>query len=113
MRKTYRFIYFINIILGLILSFLYFFIIDYRMINILFYFMICLFYILSFLRFIRIKRHIDKLDLIVLNVYLLSLMGVFIYNMIYQYKYDAYSLLYFNFYIYIIHIFYIIYNHFK
>ena len=113
MIKAYKFVYLLNIILGLVFSFLYFFIINYQLINILFYVLLCLFYIFSSFKFFRNKKEISKLDYIVLNIFLFSLMGLFVYNMIYQGRYDAYSLLYYDFYIYCIHMIYIIYNYCK
>lgn len=110
MKRAYNFIYIVNIILGLVLAFSYLFIINYSITSIFIYIGICLTYILFSFKYFKKKKDIDTIDFVMLNIYLLFLMGIFVYNMIYQAKYEAYSLMYFNFYIYVIHIFYILYN---
>ena len=112
MKRAYKLIYIVNILLGLILSFSYLFIINYQPINILFYILLCLFYIISTIIFYKNKKDINIIDIIVLYMYLIFTMFMFIFNILIQEK-NAYSFIYFNFYIYIYHILYIIYNYFK
>ena len=105
MKRAYKLIYIVNILLGLILSFSYLFIINYQPINI-------LFYIISTIIFYKNKKDINIIDIIVLYMYLIFTIFIFIFNILIQEK-NAYSFIYFNFYIYIYHILYIIYNYFK
>ena len=113
MKKVYNLMYVVNILLGLLLSFTYLFIINYKLINILFFVLMCIIYIALSYRFFRHKVAIDKLDIVILHIYLFTIMGMFIFNVLYQTLFNSYSFIYFNFYIFIIHIIYSIYNIFR
>ena len=113
MNRAYRLIYIINIILGLSLAFAYLFIINYKLINILIYVLLCIFYLLSTLKFYKSKKNIDKLDYIVSNIFILFLLGLFLFNIIIQKNYAAYSFIYYNVFIYIYHLIFLIYNYFR
>lgn len=111
MNKPYNLVYIINLLLGLVLSFTYLFIIKYTMINILFFVLICLFYIISFYIYHKKKKDVTKLDSIVLYIYLFFTMFLFVFNVLYQGKYTAYSFMYHNIFVYINHLLFIAYNY--
>lgn len=111
MNKPYNLIYIINILLGLALSFSFLFIIRYDMINILYFVLICLFYIVSFYIYHKNKKDVTKTDMFVLYLYLFFTMFLFVFNVLYQTKYVAYSFMYNNIFVYTNHLLFIIYNY--
>ena len=112
MNKAYKLIYTINLILGLCLSFVYLFIINYQIINIFIYVLLCIFYLFSAFKFYKKKINIDKLDYLISNIFILFLLGLFAFNIIYQKNYAAYSFIYYNVFVYIYHLIFLIYNYF-
>ena len=113
MNKAYRLVYIVNILLGISFCFLYLFFINNTPLSIAILIGISIFYILSVYKFFRRKLEIQTIDFIVINLYLISIMSMFIYNFISQGFYDAFSFIYYNYFIYIIHLLFVIYNYFK
>ena len=113
MNKSSKLIYVVNILLGLVLSFIYLFIINYSFINIFIYILLCGLYIVATIRYFKKNKKNNTFNFITLNIYLLFLMFMFIYNLINQSINNSYGFVYNNFYIYIFHILYILLNLFN
>ena len=112
MRRAYSFVYIINILLGLILAFLFLFIINYKMVSYFIFIPICIFYIVSSIIFFNKRRKIEKVDKIVLYLYLFFNMFMLIINVVLQRVFNNESFIYYNFYIYVYHLLFILYNYF-
>ena len=112
MRRAYSFVYIINIILGLILSFLFLFIINYKALSYYMFIPLCIFYIISAIIFFKKRRKIETVDKVVLYLYLFFTMFMLIINVLLQKVFNNESFIYYNFYIYIYHMLFILYNYF-
>jgi hypothetical protein len=113
MKKASKLMYLLNIALGLLLSFVYLFMINYSLINIFIFIIINILYILLIYKFYRKNKEVDRVDFMVMNIYILSVIFIFIYNIIMQMNVSSLSFIYNNFYLYIIHLIYILYNCFR
>ena len=112
MRKTYNFIYLINMICGFLLLFNFLFVYEsisnYKELILGISF---IFYLLSDILYFRKKRLIEKIDIIITTVYIITIVTVFMFSVYYQMVVpNIFSLVYFNLLLIIPHILYIVYN---
>ena len=112
MRRAHSFVYIINILLGLVLSFLFLFVIKYNMISYFIFIPMCIFYVISSIVFFNKRRKIELIDKIILYLYLFFTMFMLVINVVFQGIYNNESFIYFNIYVFIYHLLFILYNYF-
>ena len=112
MRKTYNLIYLINIICGFLL--LYNFLFVYESINTnkeLIFSLAFIFYVIADVLYFRKKRLVEKIDIIITTVYIITVIAVFMFSVYYQIVVpNVFSMVYFNSLLIIPHVLYIVYN---
>jgi hypothetical protein len=112
MRKTYNFIYLINIICGFLLFFNFLYV--YETIdkyNDLIFALVFIFYVVADILFFRKRFIIEKIDLTITTIYILTCLSIFIYSVYYQMMMPyVFSMVYFNLLLIIPHVLYIVYN---
>ena len=112
MKKVYNLLFIINILLGMFLFINYFFLYKYSKFSIIFSIILCLIYLTCTIIYNKKKsKKIETIDLVFMTVAIFLIMFLFITSIIYQINFnEVYSLLYFNIFVLIAHIFIIVYN---
>jgi hypothetical protein len=106
MKRVYNLIFILNILLGLFIFSDYFLINNYSFLSIVLLLLLSCFYIFCSINYSNKKyKQIDKIDFIVVNISLIFMIFIFVFGVLTQMKYtDVYVLMYYNFYLFIIHI---------
>ena len=112
MKKVYNLLFIINVLLGMFIFANYFVVYKYTNFSIIMTIIIAIIYLICTLIYNKKKsKKVELIDLIFLSIALISIMIIFVISIVYQLKYnEIFSLLYFNFLIFIPHILILIYN---
>lgn len=112
MRKIYNFIYLINLIVGFLLFYNFLFVYEtIEKYNLLVLIIAFVFYLIADILYFRVDRLIDKIDLINTSIYIITMILIFIFSVYYQINVPyVFSMVYFNVFLLIPHIIYIVYN---
>jgi hypothetical protein len=112
MKKVYNLLFVINILLGMFLFINYFFIYKYSNLSIIFAIILSIIYLICSLVYNKKKnKKIETIDLFFMSVSILLIMFLFVVSVVFQIMFnEVYSLLYFNIFVLIAHVFIIVYN---
>lgn len=115
MKKIYNLVFVINIILGLFIFSECFLLNNFNYLSIILLVVLSLIYIgCAFIYSNKKYKSFDKLDFHVINTCLLFMIFIFVFGVLTQVKYmDVYCLVYYNFYLFIIHVLLTIYFLFR
>ena len=106
MKKVYNLIFVLNILLGLFLFSDYFLVNNYSFVSLILLVLLSCFYVVCAFNYSNKKyKSVDRLDFYVINISLLFMIFIFVFGIMNQMKYtEVYTLFYYNFYLFIIHI---------